>query len=118
MTCSILAPAGPARQRLLSSLYRDERTPSLPTYTILAKMFLENIIRPAEVIEFEKGLLPHQLARLPPVKREALGEDEDEAMEEDGASRRLGPETVLDRAVMEHNLLSCSKVLRASSRSF
>ena len=43
-----------------------------------------------------------------------LDEEGEEVVEEeeDGvkSSTRLGPETVLDRAVMEHNLLSCSKV--------
>lgn len=118
VTCSILAPAGPARSRILSSLYRDDRTPALPTYTILSKMFLENIIRRSEVEEFEKGLMSHQLARLASVKNEVMveldddGEEVVEADEEEGTKRstRLGPETVLDRAVMEHNLLSCSKV--------
>ena len=83
-------------------------------------MFLENIIRRSEVEEFEKGLLSHQLARLASVKNEVMVElDEDgeeivEEAEEAGTKRstRLGPETVLDRAVMEHNLLSCSKVRR------
>ena len=117
MTCSILAPAGPARSRILSSLYRDDHTPSLPTYTILSKMFLENIIGRSEVEEFEKGLVSHQLARLASVKNEVMvevDEDGEEVVEEEeeGTKRstRLGPETVLDRAVMEHNLLSCSKV--------
>lgn len=119
MTCSILAPAGPARSRVLSSLYRDDRTPALPTYTILSKMFLENIIRRSEVEEFEKGLLSHQLAKLASVKNEVMVEVDDDGEEiveaaEEGTvtSTRLGPETVLDRAVMEHNLLSCSKVSR------
>lgn len=118
VTCSILAPAGPARSRILASLYRDDRTPSLPTYTILSKMFLENIIRRSEVEEFEKTLLSHQLAKLASVKNEVMVELDDEGEEiveeeeEEGTkkSTRLGPETVLDRAVMEHNLLSCSKV--------
>jgi COP9 signalosome complex subunit 4 len=119
-TCSILAPAGPARLHTLASLHRDDRTPILPTYTILSKMFLENIIRPAEVVEFEKGLMPHQLARLPaaPKGMNVL----DDSDEEEGdvkmvggdpgekVSTRMAPETVLDRAVMEHNLLSCAKV--------
>ncbi|KAL7416669.1 hypothetical protein BDY24DRAFT_377842 [Mrakia frigida] len=119
VTCSILAPAGPARSRILSSLYRDDRTPSLPTYTILSKMFLENIIRRSEVEEFEKTLQSHQLARLASVKNEVRVEVDEEGEEiveqeeeEEGGKRseRLGPETVLDRAVMEHNLLSCSKL--------
>ncbi|CDZ98403.1 COP9 signalosome, subunit CSN4 [Phaffia rhodozyma] len=109
VTCSILAPAGPARQRTLASLCRDDRTASLPTYTVLSKMFLENIIRPAEVVEFEKGLQVHQLAKLPAVKMMVdWEEDQDEPME--GVSKRMGPTTVLDRAVLEHNLLSCSKL--------
>ena len=122
VVCCILAPAGPARLRMLSSLYRDDRAPSLSSFPVLSKMFLENVIRPAEVAEFAKELQPHQVARLPSVKGlvvEDSSDDEDDvggmAVDEgEKRSERVGPETVLDRAVMEHNLLSCSKVRLAS----
>ena len=107
---------------MLSSLYRDDRSPSLSSFPILSKMFLENVIRPAEVAEFARELQPHQVARLPSVKGLVVDDSEDEdasgGMAVDGGekrSERIGPETVLDRAVMEHNLLSCSKVRRAGS---
>lgn len=108
---------------MLSSLYRDERAPALPSYPVLSKMFLENVIRPAEVAEFAKGLQAHQVARLPSLKGVVvLDDDEDEDADggmvvDDGETKsdRVGPETVLDRAVMEHNLLSCSKVRPSSA---
>jgi len=84
--CSILAPAGPQRSRMLSTLFKDERSSKLEIYPILEKMYLERIIRKAEVEKFAKELKPHQLAVL-----------------SDGS-------TVLDRAVVEHNLLSASKL--------
>ena len=49
-------------------------------------MYLERILRKAEVDAFAEGLMPHQMATLA-----------------DGT-------TVLDRAVTEHNLLSASKL--------
>lgn len=81
-------------------------------------MYLENVIRPTEVVEFAAQLQAHQVARLPSLKGlVVLDESDDEGegggMAVDGGekkSERIGPETVLDRAVMEHNLLSCSKV--------
>lgn len=87
-------------------------------------MFLENIIRPAEVLEFEKSLMPHQLARLPAAPKGISSFDDSDDDGEDikmgggggeKVSERMGPETVLDRAVMEHNLLSCAKVGSLSS---
>ncbi|GAA5825410.1 hypothetical protein JCM11251_006971 [Rhodosporidiobolus azoricus] len=102
--CAVLAPAGPVRSRLLASLYRDERTAQTPHHTILSKMFLDQMIRPAEVEAFSSSLAPHQLAKLPPTQAVVIAED---AESETG---KKGPETVLDRAMMEHNVLAASRV--------
>ncbi|KAF4619230.1 hypothetical protein D9613_005047 [Agrocybe pediades] len=112
VTCAVLAPAGPNRSRVLASLYRDERTADLPTYNILSKMFLDHILRPAEVKEFEKSLKPHQLAKIAISSNDRLasaGNDADGDIDPT-ASTRTGPSTVLDRAVMEHNLLASSNI--------
>jgi len=84
--CAILASAGPQRSRMLSTLFKDERSSKLDVYPILEKMYLERILRKPEVEKFAKQLKPHQMAVLA-----------------DGS-------TVLDRAVIEHNLLSASKL--------
>jgi COP9 signalosome complex subunit 4 len=114
VTCAVLAPAGPNRSRILASLYRDERTADLPTYNILSKMFLDHILRPAEVKEFEKTLKPHQLAKIAISSNDRLsssGQDEgSDGAQEPPTSTRTGPSTVLDRAVMEHNLLASSRI--------
>ncbi|KAG5459028.1 MAG: hypothetical protein BJ554DRAFT_637 [Olpidium bornovanus] len=88
VTCAVLAGAGPPRSRMLAILYKDERVAQLPHFSILEKMYLDRVLRPMEVTTFASMLLPHQVARLP------------------------GGTTVLDRAVMEHNLLSASKFYR------
>lgn len=106
----MLAPAGPNRSRVLASLYRDERTADLPTYNILSKMFLDHILRPAEVKEFEKSLKPHQLAKIAISSNDRLAGKEDLSDAEPTTSTRTGPSTVLDRAVMEHNLLASSNI--------
>jgi len=85
-TCAILAPAGPQRSRLLGTLYKDERTTALPNYSVLEKMYMERLLRPDEVEAFAASLQTHQKATL-----------------EDGS-------TVLDRAVIEHNMLATSKL--------
>ncbi|KAF8339106.1 uncharacterized protein EI90DRAFT_3040321 [Cantharellus anzutake] len=112
VTCAVLAPAGPNRSRVLASLCRDERTTQLPNYNILSKMFLGRIIRPQEIQGFEKTLRPHQLARIAQSSNDRLASaiEADEASSLEPVSKRTGPSTVLDRAVMEHNLLSCSKI--------
>ncbi|ETW83961.1 hypothetical protein HETIRDRAFT_62610 [Heterobasidion irregulare TC 32-1] len=112
VTCAVLAPAGPNRSRILASLYRDERTAELPTFNILSKMFLDHILRPAEVKEFEKILKPHQLAKIALSTNDRLASaiQGDDELSGDNVSARTGPATVLDRAVMEHNVLASSKI--------
>ena len=106
VTCAVLAPAGPQRSRVLATLHRDERTESLETRQILTATFLDRLIRPAQVEAFAATLKPHQMAKLPPVAAPRGG-----AVEQDfPPGAKLGPENVLDRAVMEHNLLSASRL--------
>ncbi|GAA5847919.1 hypothetical protein JCM9279_003491 [Rhodotorula babjevae] len=104
IVCAVLAPAGPIRSRLLASLYRDERAAQSPHYPILSKMFLDQMIRPHEVEQFASALATHQLAKLPPTM--AVVTAPDTAVE----TGKKGPETVLDRAMMEHNVLAASRV--------
>lgn len=83
-------------------------------------MFLDHMIRPAEVEHFSSTLQPHQLARLPPVQPIVEAPEQEEEEEEvmvnsnndkkGPAPGKQGPETVLDRAMMEHNVLACSRV--------
>lgn len=154
VTCAILAPAGPHRSRILSTLIRDDRTATLPQHTILLKVFLEQIIRPSEISSFEELLAPHQRALLPPSSNEKAleesirreeervrdeeekkrkepggGDEEMNGVEESNSngngaggvegsgtgpklSTRSGPTTVLDRSMMEHNLLAASNIYK------
>ncbi|KAI0838837.1 hypothetical protein F5Y06DRAFT_266660 [Hypoxylon sp. FL0890] len=84
--CAILAPAGPMRSRALGKLFKDERSPHLPEFGMLEKMFFDRLLAPGEVQKFAEGLAPHQLA-----------------LTADGT-------TVLARAVVEHNLLGVSRL--------
>jgi COP9 signalosome complex subunit 4 len=84
--CAVLAPAGPLRGRTLAKLYKDDRAHQVDEYPILEKIFLDRLLTPEEVTEFRAKLAPHQLART-----------------SDGS-------TVLDKAVLEHNLLAASKL--------
>lgn len=85
--CAVLAGAGPQRSRTLATLYKDERTHNLPSFSILEKTYLERVIRPNEVSEFATTLKPHHVAKLA-----------------DNST------TVFDRAIIEHNLLAASKI--------
>merc|ERR1719188_2221689 len=88
VTCAILAPAGPQRSRILALLCKDERIRSVEHFEILHKMFMERLIRGTEVQKFEESLLPHQ-----------------KAVMADG-------QTVLERAVLQHNVLAASRVYK------
>ncbi|KAB8356649.1 hypothetical protein FH972_024226 [Carpinus fangiana] len=88
IACAVLAPAGPLRARALARLYKDDRAQQVDEYSILEKIFLDRVLEPAEVQAFAAKLPAHQLARTA-----------------DGT-------TVLERAVLEHNLLGASKLYR------
>merc|ERR1719188_170192 len=88
VTCAILAPAGPQRSRILALLSKDERIRNVEHYEILHKMFMERLIRGSEVQKFEESLLPHQKATMA-----------------DG-------QTVLEKAVLQHNVLAASRVYK------
>ncbi|KAJ5641418.1 hypothetical protein N7490_005418 [Penicillium lividum] len=84
--CAVLAPAGPQRSSNLARLYKDDRASSVDEFSILEKMFLDRLLNADEVAAFAKKLPPHQLA-----------------VTADGT-------TVLDKAVIEHNLVAASKL--------
>ncbi|ESP04025.1 hypothetical protein LOTGIDRAFT_203414 [Lottia gigantea] len=86
LICSVLASAGQQRSRMLATLFKDERCQQLPAFNILEKMYLDRIIRGSDLQEFESLLQAHQ-----------------KAITSDGS-------TILDRAIIEHNLLSASKL--------
>lgn len=86
VVCAILAPAGPQRAQQLSRLFRDERASQLQEHGILEKIFLDRVLDADEVRAFAAKLQPHQLART-----------------SDGS-------TVLDRAVLDHNILAASRL--------
>lgn len=83
---AILAPAGPQRSRTLAKLYKDERSAEIMEFSILENMFLDRLLAPADVEKFAAHLAPHQLAKTA-----------------DGS-------TVLNKAVLEHNLIAVSRL--------
>jgi len=86
ITAAVLAPAGPPRARQLGKLYKDDRSASTPEYAILSNIFLDRLLLPTEVAAFASGLKEHQLAKT-----------------SDGS-------TVLEKAVLEHNILAASRL--------
>ena len=84
--CAVLAPAGPLRGRTLAKLYKDDRADQVDEFSILEKIFFDRLLSQDEVKAFAETLQPHQLAKT-----------------SDGS-------TVLDKAVLEHNLLAASRL--------
>ncbi|KAJ1965712.1 hypothetical protein GGI12_000573 [Dipsacomyces acuminosporus] len=87
INCAVLTSAGPQKMRVLSSLYRDKLASTLPSFSLLEKMFLKQLIGPNELRQFEEGLQLHQRAMLPD-----------------------GKTTILTRAVREHNMFILSSL--------
>lgn len=95
VTCAILAPSGPQRQRTLQHLYQDLRLnqldplPEFSTHsTILSKMYHHQILHPKELVQFEQSLSDHQKA--------IMG---------DGLS-------IMERGIVEHNVTSVARLYR------
>jgi len=85
--CAILAPAGPQRSRILGLLYKDERSSKMEPiiFTMLQKMYFGRIIAKIDEDNFSNELQEHQKAK-------------------------TNEGTVLSRAVIQHNILSASKL--------
>mmetsp|Transcript_21775 Transcript_21775/g.48460 ORF Transcript_21775/g.48460 Transcript_21775/m.48460 type:complete len:397 (-) Transcript_21775:233-1423(-) len=93
VTCAILSKTGPQRGRVLGLLVKDERLAQLDCHAkysahsnVLRKMHNEQILRKSELAMFEESLMPHQ-----------------KATAGDG-------HTILDKAVMEHNMTSMARI--------
>ncbi len=88
VTCIILAPAGPQRQRVMGALCRDARLPQLPRHlsSLLEKMYRERFVAASDAAAFEADLMPHQ-----------------KAVTSDGS-------TVFAKAMQEHNIVAASRV--------
>lgn len=96
VTCAILAPSGPQRQRVLGHIFKDPRLNQLTSIVefedhaaILTKMFKSQILGKKELVKFEASLQLHQKA--------VMG---------DGL-------TIMERGVVEHNIRSTSKIYRS-----
>ena len=84
--CVLLAPQGPQRSRLLQAMYNDEHYAKLAIFPFLEKVCLDRILRANEVQELQKFFSAHHLE-----------------VRADGLSS-------LQRAMIEHNLVSMSGV--------
>ncbi|KAJ9083103.1 hypothetical protein DSO57_1038059 [Entomophthora muscae] len=91
MKCIVLAEAGPQRSRFLATIYKDERSPKVEPkdlFTFIEYLYLDRMISTNLKREFATHLAPHHLAQL-----------------SDGSS-------LLDKAVVEHNIVCCSRFYR------
>jgi len=88
--CALLAPAGVHRARLIATFYKDERSAALKScFSLLEKVFLQRVISNDEMANFSAVLMPHH--------------------------RAITVEnwTLVQRAVIEHNLLAVSALYRS-----
>jgi len=89
LKCVLLAPGS----SLLSNYYKDERCVGIPGFNVVEKMFLQRFIEKKDYEEFEKTLSEHQTH----VGREGW--------------------TILEKAIIEHNLIAASNVYTNISMS-
>uniref|UniRef100_A0AAR2ITX2 COP9 signalosome complex subunit 4 n=1 Tax=Pygocentrus nattereri TaxID=42514 RepID=A0AAR2ITX2_PYGNA len=107
--CTILASAGQQRSRMLATLFKDERCQQLAAYGILEKMYLDRIIRGNQLQEFAAMLMPHQKATTADGKLYNKKHSQYLIIMIFASSLDYSS-SILDRAVIEHNLLSASKL--------
>jgi len=89
--CAVIGPAGPQRSRILAGLFKDERTRRSAHFDIFQKMYLDRFITLNEKEAFAANLEKHQKAKL-----------QDDF-------------TILDKAIMEHNIVALSKIYETIS---
>ncbi|KAK9466582.1 hypothetical protein V1512DRAFT_262984 [Lipomyces arxii] len=103
VSCALLAPAGPARGRMLASLAKDERLKDvnsglLVESAILDKLFFDSLL-PADDVRAYVRNSRRKISKVHLISQGAQLEDGD-------YEKNSG----LDRAVTEHNLLAASKL--------
>jgi COP9 signalosome complex subunit 4 len=89
---AVLANAGPQRTRALNALYKDERCRQQcdpVIFGLLERVLTDRLLEQLVVEQFRGYLSPHHLATLAD-----------------------GQTTVLDRSIMEHNIMAISKLYR------
>lgn len=86
--CAILAAAGPQRSKILSLLHKDEECIKRPLFEVLDKVYLERMLLSEDVERFSVLLRTHGQSVV----------DSQHAL------------TMLDVAVVQHNLEACSKL--------
>lgn len=88
LACTLLTDAGPQRSRLLAILYKDEDVACMEAYGILEKVFLDRLLLAEDVEAFSRTLGRHHRI---------------------GTPRKWGL-SVVELALVQHNLLGCSKL--------
>jgi COP9 signalosome complex subunit 4 len=88
LACTLLADAGPQRSRLLAKLYKDDDVASMEAYGILEKVFLDRLLLAEDVEAFSRTLGGHHHS---------------------GTPHKWGL-SVVELAIVQHNLLGCSKL--------
>ncbi|CAI2370764.1 unnamed protein product [Moneuplotes crassus] len=86
ITCAVLAPVGPQKSRILTTLTKDERSKNCPNYEMLERMFNDKVINKKLSQEFESTLEEHQ---------KATGSD---------------GHSILETSVLEHNISVVSNI--------
>ncbi|VDD75607.1 unnamed protein product [Mesocestoides corti] len=103
---ALLAGAGHQRARLLASLYKDERCQTLQGFPILEKMYKRRLIS-RESLRSLHPLLIHYYPQLFGSANEAG----DASVKGDGCEQREQQlQDVLERVVVEHNMLAASLI--------
>jgi len=86
ISACVLSEAGPQRSRLLNILYKDELAPKTQVYPFLESVYLDRVVRGEVVQRFAAMLKPHHVAKGP------------------------AGDSVLETAIVQHNLLSASRI--------
>ncbi|TMS34125.1 hypothetical protein L596_001771 [Steinernema carpocapsae] len=87
INCTVLATPSQKKTNLLTALCKDDRCASLPTFAVINKMFKKMIIHPCELEFFEANLKDHQ-------------------------KKSVGGSSMLQKAIVEQNMLAASQLYK------
>ncbi|KAK9463769.1 uncharacterized protein V1516DRAFT_668654 [Lipomyces oligophaga] len=117
VSCALLAPAGPARGRMLSLLSKDERLlfdPSTPSQLPSEQDMLDNLLferlLPASKVQRYLASVRRPIPQIHLLPPESIPPPTTTSTTSTAIITNYAPDSVLDRAVTEHNLLAASKL--------
>ncbi|CAH8626618.1 unnamed protein product [Heterobilharzia americana] len=113
LAAALLSGASQQRARLLATLYKDERCQTFDAYPVLENMFMGRLINRSSLSILEPLIIkhyPHLLQSSSQVDTEAANTEDTSLKLSSPPSNDCSVQKLLERALIEHNVLAISLI--------